>query len=61
MLYVVWTGDDKNGKAFQSSAFRFSAFPEQELENRISDSLPDLPDLSFGFGGGDEENTNNGA
>lgn len=39
-LYVVWTGDDANGRAFQSSAFRFSAFPEQELQNRISNNIP---------------------
>lgn len=57
LVYVVWTGDDKNGKALQSSAFRFSAFPEQELSTRLADSLPDLPS----FLGGDEEDANDGA
>lgn len=45
LVYFVWTGDDKNGKALQSSAFRFSAFPEQELQNRLKDSLPGKSDL----------------
>ncbi|CAB9508578.1 expressed unknown protein [Seminavis robusta] len=48
-VYVVWTGDDADGRALQSSAFRFSSFPEQELANRIQDSLPELP---FGLTGG---------
>lgn len=39
-VYVVWTGDDANGKAFHSSAFRFSAFPAQELQNRLQLNLP---------------------
>jgi hypothetical protein len=51
-VYFVWTGDDADGKALQSSAFRFSAFPEQELQNRITDNLPDFPDLAV-FGGGE--------
>lgn len=42
-LYVVWTGDDVDGKALQSSAFRFSAFPAQELQNRVGSYIPDLP------------------
>ena len=46
-LYVVWTGSDANGKAFQSSANRFSQFPAQELQDRITRNLPSVP--SFGF------------
>ena len=44
-VHVVWTGTDANGRAMQSSAFRFSAFPEQELANRGWDSLPDIPEI----------------
>lgn len=40
-LFVVWTGTDKNGVAFQSSAYRFSQFPKQELGDRFE--VPDLP------------------
>ena len=58
LVYVVWTGDDKNGKAFQSSNFRYSAFPEQNIKDRITDSLPDFPDVPGFLGGGD---SNNGA
>jgi hypothetical protein len=49
-VHVVWTGDDADGRAMQSSAFRFSAFPEQELANRLSDSLPELPEFLTGGG-----------
>ena len=41
VLYVVWTGTDVDGKALLSSANRFSAFPAQELKNRLSQNLPD--------------------
>ena len=54
-VYVVWTGDDADGKALQSSAFRFSAFPEQEIKNRITDNLPDIPIGSLPFLGSDGE------
>ena len=47
-VYVVWTGDDADGKAFQSSAFRFSAFPPQELKNRLGVNIPEVPDFGFG-------------
>jgi len=40
-FYVVWTGTDANGVAFQSSAFRFSQFPLKELKDRLSDNVPD--------------------
>jgi hypothetical protein len=42
LLYVVWTGTDSNGKDFQSSSFRFSAFPAQSWTDRVSQSLPDF-------------------
>ena len=45
ILYVVWTGTDSNGQPFQSSAYRFSAFPTQDLGDRFSQNLPDLPDI----------------
>eukprot|EP00542_Grammatophora_oceanica_P019166 CAMPEP_0194027284 /NCGR_PEP_ID=MMETSP0009_2-20130614/1457_1 /TAXON_ID=210454 /ORGANISM="Grammatophora oceanica, Strain CCMP 410" /LENGTH=272 /DNA_ID=CAMNT_0038666297 /DNA_START=45 /DNA_END=863 /DNA_ORIENTATION=+ len=45
-LYVVWTGSDKDGKAFQSSPNRFSAFPPGRLQDRILNNLPDLPNFS---------------
>ncbi|GKZ01192.1 hypothetical protein MPSEU_001070600 [Mayamaea pseudoterrestris] len=39
-LYVVWTGTDAKRRAFQSSASRFSAFPPQEIQNRIKSLIP---------------------
>lgn len=39
-IYVVWTGTDANGVAFQSSAFRFSQFPVQDIQQRLSHILP---------------------
>ena len=59
-VYIVWTGDDADGKALQSSAFRFSAFPEQELQNRIFDNLPDIPigSITNVFNGGDDSTQN---
>ena len=41
LLYVVWTGTDVDGKALLSSAYRFSAFPPQELSARLTQHLPD--------------------
>jgi len=37
-FHVVWTGTDANGTPFQSSAYRFSAFPKQDglWEDQIS-------------------------
>jgi len=35
-LYTVWTGSDSEGHAFQSSASRFSMFPAQNLNDRIT-------------------------
>lgn len=43
-IYVVWTGTDVDGNVFQSSSSRFSAFPAQRIQDRILNSLPDLPD-----------------
>lgn len=43
-LYVVWTGTDSKGLALQSSSYRFSMFPVQELADRFSQNLPDVPD-----------------
>jgi hypothetical protein len=40
ILYVVWTGTDSSGNVLQSSANRFSAFPAQKLQDRISQNLP---------------------
>ncbi|GAX23050.1 hypothetical protein FisN_15Hh050 [Fistulifera solaris] len=48
-IYVVWTGTDANGVAFQSSASRFSRFPPQELSDRVSNALPQVE-----VGGGGE-------
>lgn len=53
LVYFVWTGTDADGKALQSSAFRFSSFPEQEIKNRIFDNVPDLPAGVGSFFGGD--------
>lgn len=39
-LYVVWSGTDAGGKALQSQAYRFSAFPPQELTDRLTQLLP---------------------
>ena len=41
-LYVVWTGSDSSGNSFLSAANRFSKFPVQELQNRLSQSIPDI-------------------
>lgn len=54
LLYVVWTGTDSQGREFQSSAYRFSAFPAQSWTDRFSQNLPafvpqsteDLPDIT---------------
>lgn len=43
MVYVVWTGTDVDGRVLQSSAFRYSAFPVQDIQNQISQLLPDIP------------------
>lgn len=40
LLYVVWTGTDSQGRDFQSSAYRFSAFPAQSWTDRVSQNLP---------------------
>ena len=40
VLYVVWTGSDVDGKALLSSAYRFSAFPAQEIADRLTQNLP---------------------
>lgn len=60
-VYVVWTGDDADGKALQSSAFRFSAFPEQEIQNRITDNLPDIPSGLLNLVGQGDNDAENGA
>lgn len=36
LLYVVWSGTDSKGIAFQSAASRFSMFPAQDLRNRLT-------------------------
>jgi hypothetical protein len=43
-LHIVWTGTDGNGLAFQSSAYRFSAFPNQDWSDNLNlpTSLSDL-------------------
>jgi hypothetical protein len=43
VLYVVWSGTDARNRAFQSSNSRFSAFPPQNLQDRIKQLLPELP------------------
>jgi hypothetical protein len=45
ILYVVWTGTDKNGDSMLSSSYRFSAFPAQELSDRFSQNLPAFPEI----------------
>lgn len=42
-LYVVWTGTDVDGRAFQSSGYRFSAFPPASLKDRLMNLIPNLP------------------
>lgn len=44
-LYVVWTGTDVDGKSFQSSGNRFSAFPPARLQDRLLNQLPSFPDI----------------
>mmetsp|Transcript_3264 Transcript_3264/g.4951 ORF Transcript_3264/g.4951 Transcript_3264/m.4951 type:complete len:250 (-) Transcript_3264:202-951(-) len=52
-LYVVWTGTDVNSKPFVSATRRFSAFPSEQIQNKIKDQinkfeipkLPELPDF----------------
>jgi hypothetical protein len=48
-IYVVWTGTDSSGKAFQSSSKRFSAFPPGRIQDRLLNSLPKFPDLPDWF------------
>ena len=45
-LYVVWTGTDKNGRSFQSSGKRFSAFPPARLQDSLLNRLPSLSDFN---------------
>jgi len=42
-LYVIWTGTDIDGKPFQSSGYRFSAFPPSSIQHQFSNLLPDYP------------------
>lgn len=44
-LHVVWTGTDSKGRSFLSSSYRYSAFPPQELLDRVGQNLPDFPDV----------------
>lgn len=44
-LYAVWTGTDADGKSFQSSGNRFSAFPPGRLQDRLLNQLPDFPSI----------------
>ena len=43
-FHVVWTGTDADGTPFQSSAYRFSAFPQQDFVDslNIPTSISDL-------------------
>ena len=45
-LYVVWTGTDKDGRSFQSSGKRFSAFPPARLQDALLNQLPSFSDLN---------------
>ena len=58
-LYTVWTGTDANGIALQSQSYRFSAFPAQELSDRITQLL--VPDAAADIinGGGNNADTTN--
>ena len=49
-IYIVWTGTDSKGVAFQSSAFRFSQFPPQEIRDRLSQSLASVTNGEEGRG-----------
>lgn len=44
-FHVVWTGTDGNGRPFQSSAYRFSAFPKQDFVDGLN--IPTLSDLGI--------------
>jgi hypothetical protein len=46
ILFAVWTGTDKNGKTFQSSSKRFSAFPPAGIQDALMSSLPSFSDLN---------------
>jgi len=39
-LFVVWTGTDADGAPFQSSGYRFSAFPPASLKDRLMNLIP---------------------
>lgn len=45
ILYVVWTGTDSAGRSFLSSSYRYSAFPSQDWADRVTNNLPDFPEL----------------
>jgi len=55
MLYVVWSGTDATNRALQSSNSRFSAFPPQNLQDRIKSILPSFPTLGRKLLGGQRE------
>lgn len=38
-LYTVWSGTDYNNNAFQSQQYRFSAFPPQQITDRVTQLL----------------------
>jgi hypothetical protein len=58
-VYTVWTGTDANGIALQSQAYRFSAFPAQELSDRISQLLiPDVVADTINNNNNDNKNDN---
>lgn len=46
-LFVVWTGTDADGAPFQSSGYRFSAFPPASLKDRLMNLIPELPDWGW--------------
>lgn len=48
-FHVVWTGTDGNGRPFESSAYRFSAFPKQNFVDNLN--IPtSLGDLGINIG-----------
>lgn len=52
LLYVVWSGTDSKGNAFQSAASRYSMFPSQDIKNRLTQAANSAADAA---GAGDKE------
>ena len=54
LLYVVWSGTDSDGNSFQSAASRFSMFPAQDIKDRFTRNIPNIPGTGQNNGAGNQ-------